>query len=313
MRLTVTNDEVIQAIGECTGKLGRIPTKKEFRQLTGMSEKAVCTRFGSFGKAVRAAGLAPAGPGYLTSDEELLKDWAAVARKLGKLPTKDEYSANSAHSPTPFHARWKWWQRVGAAFEFVARQRGMEEEWADVLEMVRANRATGMERSDEPVRRGRPAATPERVETGRRAEETKRPLLAGRAVYGALLNVPGMAHAPVNEDGVIFAFGLVAYELGFTVLRIQKEFPDCEALWEIQPGRWQRVRIEFEFESRNFARHGHDPAGCDLIVCWRHNWEECPKEIKVVELRRVISSQQAAFIPGAGGTELAEAEPAVGQ
>ena len=27
--------------------------------------------------------------------------------------------------------------------------------------------------------------------------------------------------------------------------------------------------------------------GCDLIVCWEHNWEECPLE--VIELKTVIA------------------------
>src|SRR5438067_12099626 len=41
------------------------------------------------------------------------------------------------------------------------------------------------------------------------------------------------------------------------------------------PGRWQRVRIEFEFESKSFYQHGHPLNGCDVIVCWRHNWDKC--------------------------------------
>jgi hypothetical protein len=67
------------------------------------------------------------------------------------------------------------------------------------------------------------------------------------------------------------------------------EFPDCEAIREVAPGRWQRVRVEFEYESRNFLRHLHDPNQCDLIVCWEHNWAECPLE--VVELKKAISMQ----------------------
>ena len=39
-------------------------------------------------------------------------------------------------------------------------------------------------------------------------------------------------------------------------------------------------------ESRNFRDHGHDPAGCDVVVCWEHNWPDCPK--KVLELRSAI-------------------------
>ncbi|HKW75805.1 MAG TPA: hypothetical protein VJN64_09790 [Terriglobales bacterium] len=57
MKSTVTKEQVLEAIGECAGRLKRTPTKKEFRALTGISEKAVCTRFGSFGNAVRTAGL----------------------------------------------------------------------------------------------------------------------------------------------------------------------------------------------------------------------------------------------------------------
>jgi hypothetical protein len=92
----------------------------------------------------------------------------------------------------------------------------------------------------------------------------------------------------MDELGVVYVFGMMAHKLGFTVLRTQSTFPDCEALREIQPGRWQRVRIEFEYESRNFVKHGHNKDECDLIVCWRHNWPECPKELEIVELRKAV-------------------------
>jgi hypothetical protein len=65
-------------------------------------------------------------------------------------------------------------------------------------------------------------------------------------------------------------------------------FPDCEAKRQVGPGKWQRATVEFELESRNFADHGHDPTGCDVLVCWNHNWAEAQSELEVVELRRVI-------------------------
>jgi hypothetical protein len=92
--------------------------------------------------------------------------------------------------------------------------------------------------------------------------------------------------APTNEMGVVFLFGTLAKELGFMVIRLQSEFPDCEAFLEVEPGRWQWVRIEFEYESRNFLAHGHRIDGCDLLVCWKHNWEGCP--LDVVELSKVV-------------------------
>ena len=47
-----------------------------------------------------------------------------------------------------------------------------------------------------------------------------------------------------------------------------------------------RVRIEFEYESRNFLTHMHSTSECDLIVCWSHNWLDCPME--VIELKSLV-------------------------
>jgi hypothetical protein len=99
-----------------------------------------------------------------------------------------------------------------------------------------------------------------------------------------------LMHEPINEMCVVFLFGTVASRLGFMVTLVQAEFPDCEAFVEVAPGRLQRLKIEFENENRNFLKHGHDPKGCDLIVCWKHNWPECP--VEVLALREVILGQQ---------------------
>jgi hypothetical protein len=57
---------------------------------------------------------------------------------------------------------------------------------------------------------------------------------------------------------------------------------------EVAPGKWQRVKVEFEMLSRNFLEHQHDPKKCDIIVCWVHNWPECPEWIEVIELSKVV-------------------------
>lgn len=108
-------------------------------------------------------------------------------------------------------------------------------------------------------------------------------------VYGEPIDFRGLRHAPVNEQGVVYLFGMVACELGFLVEAIHSGFPDCEAKRALDGRRnqWRRVRIEFEFRSRNFRDHGHDPTHCDLIVCWQHNWPDCPLE--VLELSQVVA------------------------
>ena len=112
--------------------------------------------------------------------------------------------------------------------------------------------------------------------------------LSARPTYGNPIDFRGLRHEPVTEQGVVFLFGMVAKELGYMVEAVQTGFPDCEAKRQIGPDKWQRVRIEFEFESRNFRDHGHACDGCDVIVCWRHNWPEIPDHLEVVELSTVI-------------------------
>ena len=71
---------------------------------------------------------------------------------------------------------------------------------------------------------------------------------------------------------------------------IQIGFPDCLAVRKVKGGGWQPVGIEFKFESRSFRDDGQPVDGCDVIVCWRHNWPDCPPYLEVVELASVIKS-----------------------
>ncbi|HEY0350430.1 MAG TPA: hypothetical protein VGC60_20000, partial [Pyrinomonadaceae bacterium] len=100
-------------------------------------------------------------------------------------------------------------------------------------------------------------------------------------VFGEPLNFRGLLHAPINEQGVVFLFGMISKELGFVVESVQNPFPDCVAKRLIDKRRrlWHEVRIEFEFESRRFVKHEHAHPNCDLIVCWEHNWPDCPLEV----------------------------------
>jgi hypothetical protein len=112
-------------------------------------------------------------------------------------------------------------------------------------------------------------------------------LLTDAIELGDPLATGCMCHAPLNEQGVVLQFGALAERLGFRVMSVRQAFPDCVALRRTGLASWQPLRIEFEYESRSFEQHGHDPAGCDLIVCWRDNWEACP--LPVLELRRELS------------------------
>ena len=155
-----------------------------------------------------------------------------------------------------------------------AQEHGLAKKWSDVLKIVNAGQAKGLK----PKKKG--------VSLSRGPVRPFPKIMRDRPTYGTPLMPGSLAYGPVNEAGVVYLFGMLAARLGFVVMRIQTEFPDCEAMRQVDKGVWQKVRIEFEFESRNFLKHLHRPEECDLIVCWTHNWAECPLE--VVELRGEI-------------------------
>src|SRR5258708_5955291 len=222
--------------------------------------------FPSTNDAYRQAGLDLVAAGRDVHPQDLLLDWAAVARKLGHLPSSVDYERDGAFSYASLSVRWRRWAEVPRVFREQAEQDPAFSGWTDVIEMIDAHLADQKTR----ILKKQPN------------------LLRGRVVYGTLLGLPGVAHEPMDETGVILIFGIMAHRLGFTVLRTQQAFPDCEALREYRPGCWQRVAIEFEFESRNFLRHGHKASDCDIIVCWCHNWDDIPKGLEVIELSKVV-------------------------
>jgi hypothetical protein len=270
----MNKEEIMKTIQRCAKKLRRNPTLRDLAA-AGISRHVLADRCGSLGKALAAVGLKAIGAGLRHTDSTLLLDWAEVTRKLGRIPSSGEYHKAGCFSLVPFLTRYRHWKHIPQAFaKFICESR-TEQEWQDVLEIIGANEA-----APEPDKKGK----------FRRALRST--VLPGRPIYGDPLTWPELAYEPVNEAGVVFAFGVVARRLGFIVLRLQTEFPDCEAMWRVAPGQWQRVRIEFEFESRNFRAHKHNPDGCDVIICWVHNWPECPANIEVIELSKVMRDMQ---------------------
>jgi hypothetical protein len=262
--------EILKAIRTCAKQLKRKPTRDDLHSRAKIKWDMIRKHFGGMKKAMECAGLEAIGSGFPQPESTLLKDWAMVARKLGKLPSVNEYRSAGRFSDTPFFGRYGRWTRVPEAFRRFAKATRIELEWKDVLGII----SEGARKSSGPKIRCSHQRT------------RKQDIFQDRPVYGALMNLPEMVHEPLNELGVVFAFGMVARQLGFSVLRFQSAFPDCEALREVVRGQLQRMKLEFEFESRNFLRHGHRIDGCDGIVCWKHNWKECPLE--VIELSKVF-------------------------
>ena len=266
-RWNVTKQEIIASIRNCAEELGRIPTVAELKEIKKISLRTVRRFFGRYADALREAGFDPHGAGYRLDLDTLFRDWAGIARGMGKIPSLLEYSKQSRYSVGPLLTRFGGWTEVPRGLLQFSREREVEKEWGDVVALLEAH-----ENVSRCADRSSSAAN------GRCKKE--------KPMYGAPLTQLTMAHAPTCEMGVVYLLGIMAGQLGIVVTRLQPEFPDGEVMREVENGKWQRSIVEFELESRNFLIHGHDPDACDMIICWVHNWPECPEGLEVLELSR---------------------------
>jgi hypothetical protein len=113
----------------------------------------------------------------------------------------------------------------------------------------------------------------------------------------ALKDAP-LLYAPHGELGVVFLFASIYKKLQLRIDTIGAAFPDCTAYKQVGD-RQKKIRIEFEYRSSNFARHGHDAKGCDWIVCWHHDWYDAPRHIEIVELKKYFGVPHKVWIQGA--------------
>jgi DNA-directed RNA polymerase delta subunit len=107
-----------------------------------------------------------------------------------------------------------------------------------------------------------------------------------RSIVGDPINFEGLIYSPLNENGVIFLFSKLHDKLGINIESIQIAYPDAKGRRKTSKG-WEDVWIEFEYKSSHFKAHKHDSKGCDIIVCWEHDWKQCPLE--VIELKKIIN------------------------
>lgn len=110
-------------------------------------------------------------------------------------------------------------------------------------------------------------------------------IMDNNSVVGNLINFRGLVYSPLNENGVIFLFGKIAHDFNMYVEEIKPGFPDCIGRRFVGKG-WEKVRIEFEYKSSNFKTHKHNVKECDIIICWEHDWQDCP--IEVIERKSEI-------------------------
>lgn len=249
---------IAQAL-EVAAKTGRRHFPQgEFNKHFKVTTYRIQRTFGSYTGFLAAAGL-EACPNAPINDEDLLRDLRDACIAAGGVISRIKFRRLGKYTIRVYSRRWGSWRNV-----LIALRRWVEEHDQDFpyLAYLRTLDDAG---------------------TVAFIDEDMQPR------YGAPMEFRGIANEPINEHGVILLFGALAHDLGFSVERVTPKFPDCEAKRRAADG-WKRTRIEFEFRSRNFEHHRHDPSRCDLIVCWEHNWPEAP--VEVLELKAEVGKRR---------------------
>src|SRR5262249_9536585 len=97
----MSKEEIIQAMKELAEQLGHPPSLTELRIHKGVHDRYIRKHFATYKRALEECGLKRDGQGYKISPEELFRDWAAVMRKAGKVPSINEYNVHSRYSHRP--------------------------------------------------------------------------------------------------------------------------------------------------------------------------------------------------------------------
>ena len=264
----MTKEHLIKSVLQIAEELGRKAiSETEFTKKTGISYRPIHRLFGSWEQFVTEAGLSvhPAHNKKIP-DEALYNEFYRLRDEIGHFPSYQELAVNAKYSRGTFENRFGTFSQ----FKINAIQFGIR---AGLVEPD-----VGQYELEQHPRAPRDAAVSYEA-------------LSDRPVLGDRIDFRGLLHAPVNELGVVYLFGMLCEELGFVVESVQAGFPDCEAKRRLANNHWQRVHIEFEFKSANFLAHGHDLSKCDLIVCWKHDWRDCP--IEVISLKDFVEKKKA--------------------
>ena len=267
-----SREELIDAAQALAAKKGaRRIGIVEFRRATGHSTDLIYRRFGSWKSLCDAAGLEATAWNTRAPDSDLFPAMRDAFLACGGVVTRSAFELKFKYSSNVIVRRFRTWHRALTEFGEWAKANAPDFPYFD--ELAERLRVRPSVTSFGPI----PCNGPPWPSRGARG-------------CGDAIGFRALAHEPTGELGVIFAFGIVAGELGYSVESIVSAFPDCTAKRRVEGGRWEPVRIEFEFRSRNFREHEHPRDGADVIVCWEHDWADCPLE--VLELKSAIAGMR---------------------
>lgn len=240
-----------------------------FKRKSNISENQISRNFDSWTEAVTLAGLKPDTSRVKKTDDELWEEFLRVCNKLNEIPGRSKFSRNTDFSSSIYIRRYRNWNNVLINFKKWLKIKHPSSKFINLLP------------DKEKIKKYIPIKT--EIPKDFVWQSIK------NTYFGPPMNFRGLIYEPINEQGVIFLFGKISEEIGFNIEGLRSGFPDCEGtrLIDKNKNQWEPVFIEFEYNSKSFLDHGHDPSKCDVIICWVHDWLECP--IEVIDLKKIIN------------------------
>ncbi len=286
-----SKENIIEEIKSISTKLNTKQLRRiVFAQNSDISISAVRYHFGNWNNAVIAAGLEPITVTESTNilresntidDNKLLVELLKLYYKNGKI-THDLINKDGTYTVRPYVKRWGSPQKALEEALKCANE-GIIDVDEDDIELQDNDTIDTFE-----IEEGKLNVEPSAPNQSLIYNQKVSPLKKRKEIFGQPIDFRGLRFAPINEQGVVYLFGMISNEIGFYIESIRTGFPDCEGkrCFDKKNNLWEHVKIEFEFRSSNFLQHGHNPDECDVIVCWQHDWSECPLE--VIELQEEI-------------------------
>ena len=260
----------------CTAEMLRVAkliaprklSQNAFEEHATFGLRPIYRHWGTFRKALNALGLEVSEHFFAAIPlEALARELLAATVELRRIPSLGQVTRRSAHNEKSFskkHGSYENFKRTAIGLLL----RSGEAMPPEIEVLLRA----------------------ELARLGETEEKNAAPISTPPHHHGRVLGFRSFAYVPTYEQDVVGLFGAVADELGFEILCNRSAFPDCEARRKASGprGRYKECLIEFELRSGDFKTHGHPVDGCDLIVCWEHNWTEC--SVEVLELSKEIKT-----------------------
>lgn len=290
-----TREQIIEEIKRIAAKMGVVSlTQEEFEFNSMIPMSTVRYYLGNWKQALLEAGLgAVSAPEPLSkcppeNEDQLLVDLLRLNQETGEIPTPALIEAKGKFYLRFYLERWK---SIGEAY-LLAQKKFSSRPSPVKMAAESYPGAPLIEPAEIFFQKKEDSMLPETINEAL-APHADIPIealdiLDVHEFIEKPFSFRGLTQPPVNKSGVIFIFGLIHGELGYSVSQFLAGQPDAqgERCVDRLNKRWEPIHIYFEYKSSDVQFEVRTTGVKEILVCWDHDWRSCP--VEVLELRSVL-------------------------